>query len=96
MRDWQYFYRVLGRAHTGAQPRGLGRHDRSGPQYNAEMLNREARWVRSEFLERYYLLGTNEDDYVEIPEDRAIEIIEDWVASGRLTQWPDEPKRPAR
>ena len=36
-----------------------------------------------------------EDDYVEISEERAIEIIEGWVASGRISRWPDEPRRPS-
>jgi hypothetical protein len=93
MSDWQYYYRVLGRATPDAMPRGLGRTDQRGPRYNAQMLDRDARWVRSEFLERYYLLGTNEDDYVEISEERAIEIIDSWVAAGHLPRWPDEPPR---
>jgi hypothetical protein len=60
------------------------------------MLDREARWVRSDFLERYHILGTNENDYVEISEQRAIEIIGEWVTSAALPRWPDEPVRPSR
>jgi hypothetical protein len=50
--------------------------------------------VDSDYLLRFHPLGTNEDDYVEISEDRAIEIIDEWVASGRLPRRPDEPVRP--
>jgi hypothetical protein len=93
MTNWQFFYTVDGRATADKPPWALGRTDRDGPRYNAQMLVSPARWRPSEFLARYHLLGTNEDDYVEISEDRAIGIIEDWVASGRLSRWPDEPKR---
>jgi hypothetical protein len=96
MMNWQYFYKVYGRATPDIPPRALGRTDKDGPRYNAEMLSRESEWIRSEFLERYYILGTNEDDYVEISEERAIEIIEEWVSSGRLPRWPDEPVRPGQ
>jgi hypothetical protein len=51
--------------------------------------------VDSEYLLRYHLLGTNENDYVEISEERAIDIIGGWVASGRIARWPDEPERPS-
>ena len=94
MTDWQFFYKVDGRATPDKPPSALGRTDRDGLRYNAQMLVHPARWIPSEFLARYHLLGTNEDDYVEISEVQAIEIIEDWIASGRLTEWPDEPERP--
>jgi hypothetical protein len=61
---------------------------------NAQTLGRGIVWVDSEFLQRYHLRGTSDYDYVEITEDRAIEIIEEWVASGRLPRRPDEPVRP--
>ena len=95
MTDWQYFYIVSGTARPDSKPYGLGRTDRDGQQYNAQTLGRGVQWVNSEYLLRYHLLGTNENDYVEIAEDRAIELIGEWVASGRITRWPDEPKRPA-
>jgi hypothetical protein len=95
MTSWQYFYKIYGDANSDEQPRALGRTDADGPKYNAQMLVRPAEWMSSDFLVRYHLLGSNDDDYVKISEDRAIEIIEDWVASGRLTRWPDEPKRPS-
>jgi hypothetical protein len=95
MGEWRYFYKVYGDANVNDRPRALGRTDPSGHKYNAQMLGRDSKWIRSEFLERYHLLGTNEDDYVEISDDRALDIIEEWVASGRLPRWPDEPKRPA-
>ena len=53
-------------------------------------------WSDSNYLERYYLLGTNDNDYVEIPEERALEIIEEWVSLGRLARGPDEPGRRER
>jgi hypothetical protein len=95
MTHWQYFYVTDGRATPTAPPDGIGRTDRDGPQYNAEMLSREGQWRRSEFLMRYHWRGTTEDDYVEVSQERAIEIIEEWVASGRLSRWPDEPRRPS-
>jgi hypothetical protein len=92
MTNYQYFYKVYGTATPDAKPLALGRTDIDGAKYNAQMIHRDGRWARSEFLERYYLLGTNEDDYVEISEKRAIEIIDEWVASGRLDRRPDEPR----
>ncbi len=91
MAEWQYFYITSGPAGPDTPPRSLGRTDREGPRHNAQTLGREARWVDSEFLARYHVLGTNEDDYVEVPVERAVEIIEAWVASGRLPRRPDEP-----
>jgi hypothetical protein len=93
--DWQYFYKARGQADPAKPPRALGRTDRGGPPYNAQMLDRDAEWVHSDFLARYWINGSNDDDYVEIPEERALEIIEEWVTSGRLPRWPDEPKRPS-
>jgi hypothetical protein len=78
MTMWQYFYKVYGYATSDEPPRAHGRTDEDGPRYNAQMLSREGRWIRSEFLERYYLRGTTEDDYVEISEERAIEINAGW------------------
>ena len=91
MTAWQYFYVVDGPATPDAAPVALGRTDRDGPPHNAQMLNRRAAWVPSEFLQRYHLLGTNEDDYVEISDERAREIVTEWTASGRLASRPDEP-----
>jgi hypothetical protein len=96
MRTWQYFFVTDGEATPAARPVGLGRTDRDGVQYNAEMLGRHAVWIPSEFLMRYHLRGTNEDDYVEISEERAIEIVEEWVSSGIIPHWPEEPTRPVR
>jgi hypothetical protein len=93
MTTWQYFYIVSGSVRPESTPRALGRTDLDGPSFNAQTLGRELRWVDSEYLLRYHLRGTNEDDYVEISEDRAIEIIEHWVASGHMPRWPDEPRR---
>lgn len=93
MTDWQYFYVTDGPATDDAPPRSLGRTDPSGAPYNAQMLGRGAEWRDSEFLARYHLRGTNEDDYVPISQERAMEIIEAWVSSGRLPQRPHEPTR---
>jgi hypothetical protein len=95
MTSWQYFYKVYENSTSTKPPRALGRTDADGRRYNAQMLVRPAHWMTSDYLERYHLLGSNGDDDVKISEDQAVEIIEDWVASGRLTQWPDEPKRRA-
>lgn len=95
MTNWQYFYIVIGTARPGSEPFGLGRTDRDGEPYNAQTLGRGVRWVNSEYLLRYHLLGSNDNDYVEISEEGAIEIIRQWVASGRIARWPDEPKRPS-
>lgn len=96
MARWQYFYKIYGDVNSDEQPRALGRTDIDGPKYNAQMLVRPADWTWSDFLVRYHLLGSNDDEYAMISEDRAVEIIEDWVTSGRLAQWPDEPERPTR
>lgn len=37
-----------------------------------------------------------DDDYVEISEERAAEIIDAWVGSGRIPRWPREPVRTSR
>lgn len=92
MTEWQYFYTTSGSARPDSPPRSLGRTDRDGPAYNCQTLGAEATWVDSEFLSRYHLLGTNENDYVEITEERAAEIVDAWVASGRLPRRPEEPK----
>jgi hypothetical protein len=91
MTNWQYFYVTDGRATPTTPPDGIGRTDLAGPQYNAEMLDREGRWRASEFLMRYHWRGTTEDDHVKISEERAIEIIGKWVRARRLSRWPDEP-----
>ena len=91
MTDWQYFYVTDGPATDDAPPTALGRSDKDGRRHNAEMLTRDAVWKPSEYLMRYHVLGTNEDDYVLISEGRADEIIGAWVSSGRLPQAPDEP-----
>ena len=92
MTSWTYFYVVDGAATEDSVPRALGRTDADGPRFNAQVLDRRAGcWVASEFLQRYHLLGTNEDDYVEIPVERAREIVDAWTSSGRLPGRPDEP-----
>lgn len=91
MTSWQYFYVVDGAATESSAPRALGRTNVDGPAYNAQVLNRRAEWAPSEFLRRYHLLGSNEDDYVEIPVERAREIADAWTSSGRLPQRPGEP-----
>jgi hypothetical protein len=91
MNRWQYFCVTSGKSINDGEPRGLGRTDRDGPPYNAQTIGRGTVWVESEWVQRYHLRGTSDHDYVEISEDRAIEIIEEWVASGLLPHRPDEP-----
>jgi hypothetical protein len=91
MTVWQYFYIVDGKVTDGAPPVGLGRRDTEASRYNAQILTPDAQWVRSDFLQRYHINGTNEDDYVETSEDEARRIIASWVSSGRLSHAPDEP-----
>jgi hypothetical protein len=87
---WRHFYVTRGDHVRNPVPRSLGRSDEDGVQYNAEMLDRAARWQWSEFLMRYHLRGTNENDYVWITEPEARAIIDTWVSEGRLPHAPGE------
>ena len=79
---WDYF-----RVHSGSvehgPPRGLGRTDPDGPRWNCQMLGRSG-WVESEYLARYHIVGTNENDYVAITEEEARRVVADLVSQGRV------------
>lgn len=99
MTRWKYFYVTDGDHTRNPEPRGLGRTDEDAYQYNAQMLDRESTWASSEFLARYHLRGTNENDYVWITEGEALDIIETWLTRPaphrrRLSRPPTEPVRP--
>ena len=80
---WQYFRIYFGSAERG-RPKGLGRTDPDGPRWNCQTLGRGGVWVESEYLARYHVIGTNEDDYVPISEDEAREVVAGLVAEGRI------------
>ena len=79
---WEYFRVYSGSAETG-RPRGLGRTDPDGPRWNCQMLGRSG-WVESEYLARYHVIGTNEDEYVALTEDEARQVVADLVSQGRV------------
>ena len=91
MTSWRYFFTTPQDRGADSIIRNLGRTDEDGPRHNAQMLNGEAEWAPSEFLERYHLLGSTDKDYVFVPETRAREIIDGWLSEGKLPHAPTEP-----
>ena len=90
MTRWKYFVVTGGDAERDPRPRALGRHDEDGPRYNAETLDRAARWQWSEFLMRYHWRGTTDRDYRWITDDEADALVAEWVAAGRLVHAPGQ------
>ena len=91
MTTWRYFFTTPQDRGEDSLVRNIGRTDEEGPRHNAQVLDKGGEWVDSDFLERYHLLGTTDWEYVWVTPDRARELIDTKVSSGRISQAPDEP-----
>ena len=70
------YYAIISESRPVTQPKGLIRRIHTEPVPTDEEFTRDLEWVPSEFLE-LYRLGHNDDDYVEISEQQAEQIIAD-------------------
>ena len=91
MPTWRYFFTTHRDDGPESMVLDLCRSDEEGRDLNAQILNRTGRWLPYDFLERYHIIGTMEHDYVWITEERARELVADFLADGSLAAAPDEP-----
>lgn len=91
MARWRYFFTTQRDEGENSVVGNLCRSDEEGPELNAQLLTRSGRWTKYEFLERYHILGTMDRDYVWITEERARQLVAEFVSDGSIATAPDEP-----
>lgn len=79
-----YYARLAGE-HTPEDPSGIVRRTHSTPPID-EVFGRDMAWHPTEYLRRYYL-GHNDVDHVEIDEESAKAILDQWCA-----EWTKEDR----
>jgi hypothetical protein len=71
------YYASVTPAHGRSNPVGLLRRIHTQPEPTDEVFRRDLQWHPTEALYRYWL-GHNDNDYVEITEEEANNIIARW------------------
>ena len=78
------YYARLGGGRNKDNPSGLVRRIHASPPVD-EAFGRDLSWHPTEYLQRYYLLGSNDIDHEEISSDEAEAILDRW-----RTEWTQE------
>lgn len=92
MPRWQYFVITPPRA-VELDPSRLrfARRDLDGDPHNCETLQTPGVWRSSDFLERYYVLGSTDKDIVDLTRERIADLIRQAVQLGRFQDAPADP-----
>ena len=59
---------------------GLVRRVHTRPVPTDEAIGNDLEWHPTDYLDRYYILGSTDRDHVEITADRAARLLERWRA----------------
>lgn len=73
----QYFA-IVADGETAETAIGLVRRKRAEPLLTAEYFGRDLSWHPTEYLYRYYYLGSNDRDHVEVSAEAAEKLMERW------------------
>jgi hypothetical protein len=65
---------------TAEEAIGLVRRVHTRPLPTDEVLGNDLEWQPTEYLERYYVLGSTDGDHVEITAELAAQLIDRWRA----------------
>lgn len=90
MTNWQY-YLDCGFGGDG-EPTSLVRLAEGEPEMCAELLSWQGVWTRTSSLYRQHMRGSDYDYEPTTPE-RAAQVIQQWLASGRIEKLPDNSLR---
>ena len=92
MPRWQYFVITPPRA-LELDPSRLrfARRDLDGDIHNCETLQTPGVWRTSDFLERYYVLGSTDKDMVDQMPEQIADLIRRAVELGRFQDAPVDP-----
>ncbi|NNM46551.1 hypothetical protein [Knoellia koreensis] len=83
MTRWQYFTITPG-PEIGDGWIRFGRRDLDGVNYTCQTLRRAGVWEDSDYLQRYYLLGSNDHYLTDVDPDTAASLIEQAHRHGRF------------
>lgn len=81
------YYALVSDRHPRERPSGVVRRRRldDGTKRD-EAFTRNLKWERDEYLDRYYILGTTDQDHVEISEAEADEFVRRIIEDGHAKQ----------
>lgn len=65
---------------TAEEAIGLVRRTYTEPLPTDEAIGNDIEWHRTDYLDRYYILGSQDGNHVEITADLAAKLIERWRA----------------
>jgi len=92
MSRWDYFV-ITPSAATGLDAARVrfARRDLDGDKHNCETLQTPGVWRPSDFLERYFTLGSADKDIVELTAAQMADLIRQAVHMGRFKDAPVDP-----
>ena len=92
MPRWQYFVITPPRA-LELDPLDLrfARRDLDGLTHNCQTLQKPGVWRASDFLERYFILGSTDMDIVDLTPEQIADLIRRAVELGRFQGAPVDP-----
>lgn len=65
---------------TAQEPTGLVRRVHTRPLPTDESIGNDLGWHSTDYLERYYVLGSTDREHVEITAELAVQLLERWRA----------------
>lgn len=66
---------------TAENATGLVRRVHTSPRPTDEAIGNDLQWHPSDYLERYYVLGSMDREHVEITEEQATDLLNRWRAA---------------
>jgi hypothetical protein len=59
---------------------GLVRRTHTKPRHTDDAIGNDLEWHPTDYLNRYYILGSNDQDHVEVPAEFAEKLLQRWRA----------------
>lgn len=74
------YYALIRDNGTAEEATGLVRRIHTEPFYTDEAIGNDLEWHPTEYLDRYYILGTMDQEHVEISAELAEKLLTRWRA----------------
>lgn len=74
------YYALIDDESPAEEASGLVRRVHVKPRHIDEAFGRDGQWHPTEYLDRYYLLGSMDQDHVEVSAEVAEQLLERWRA----------------
>jgi hypothetical protein len=79
------YYALIEDNGTADDATGLVRRTHTKPFYKDEAIGNDLEWHPTEYLDRYYILGTMDREHVEVSAEFAEALLERWRERRRAT-----------